>query len=65
MKNFNNEMLTNIDVIECTVKGYELPVSWHEFNVLAGTTLYRVVPLRNFITEEEYMSYCEDPCLIT
>ena len=65
MKNFNNEMLTNVDVIECVVKGYELPVAWHEFNVLAGTTLYRVAPLRNFITEEEYMSYCEDPCLIT
>ena len=62
MKNFNNEMLTNVDVIECVVKGYELPVAWHEYDVLAGTTLYRVAPLRNFITEEEYMSYCEDPC---
>lgn len=62
MKNFNNEMLTNVDTIECVVKGYELPVSWHEFNVLAGNTLYRVAPLRNFITTEEFMSYCEDPC---
>lgn len=62
MRNLNNEMLTNVDVIECVVKGYELPVAWHEYNVLAGTTLYRVAPLMNFITEEEYMSYCEDPC---
>lgn len=63
MKNFNNEMLTNVDGITCTITGYELPIMWREYNILNKACLYRAAPLSNYITAEECQNYYENEIL--
>lgn len=63
MKYINNEMIGNVDVIECKLKAYDIPTYWKEFNIVNHNKLYRVGPLQNYITDDEYLNYCENDIL--
>jgi len=53
MKDFDLEMLTSVDVIKCSISGYEVPVTWAEYIVLANKVMYRFAPLENYVDADE------------
>lgn len=57
MKDFDLEMLTSVDTIKCSISGYELPVTWTEYIVLADKVMYRFAPLANYINDDEMILY--------
>lgn len=57
MKDFDKEMLTAVDTIKCSISGYELPVTWTEYVVLANKVMYRFAPLANYINDDEMILY--------
>jgi len=57
MKDFDLEMLTAVDTIKCSISGYELPVTWTEYIVLANKVMYRFAPLVNYINDDEMILY--------
>lgn len=57
MKDFDLEMLTSVDTIKCSISGYELPVIWTEYIVLANKVMYRFAPLANYINDDEMILF--------
>lgn len=57
MRDFDKEMLTAVDTIKCSIYGYELPVIWTEYIVLANKVMYRFAPLANYINDDEMILF--------
>lgn len=57
MRDLNNEMIGNVDTIECKAYGYEVPVTWTEYIVLANKVMYRFAPLENYISDDEIILF--------